>query len=149
MTDLRQGAARWEPVPDIPETPCADFSLESDETGRLRLLLRYSWIRGNQADLALDFADVRAIRTFWDGDGDGSIYDCVPRCSGTHSYYLWPLQEISRSDWLGSGNFVASVEIARARGQEPWRHYRIITLERSLDILARGSISGRWIRGAA
>jgi hypothetical protein len=147
MTVFHQEAVRWEPVPNIPETPCADFTFESYETGRLRLLLRYSWIRGNQSDLVLDFAGVRAIGTFWDGDGDHPKYESAPRCSGVHGAYLWPLLEIGGSHWLGSGNFAASIAIAEVCGEEPWRHYRILTLERSLDLLARGPISGRWVSG--
>lgn len=149
MTTLHQEAVRWEPVANIPDTPCADFFFESYETGRMRLVLRYSWVRGNQADLELEFADVRAIKTFWDGDGDHPIYAGAPTCSGVHSGYRWPLLEITTSTWLRGGNFATSIAIAELRGEEAWRHYNILTLERSLDILARGSIRGEWVSGSS
>jgi hypothetical protein len=144
MTALSPKAIRWEPTIAIPETPCADFMIESYETGVLNLTLRYSWIKGNSADLLLTFQETRAIRTFWDGDGDGSQSDLEsPRCADAQ--WIWPLLEIEHSRWLSSGNFTASIAIAEATSQLPWRHYRVLTLERSIDVLARGAILAEWV----
>ena len=149
MIALTSKALRWEPTTAIPETPCADFTLESYETGTLKLTLRFSWVKGNAFDLLLTFSEVRAIRTFWDGDGDGSLSDLEPpRCSGPYSGYIWPLLEIEQSRWLNSGDFAASIAIADGTSQLPWRHYRVLTLERSLDILARGTILTEWMAPA-
>ncbi len=149
MIALTSKALRWEPTTAIPETPCADFTLESFETGVLKLTLRFSWIKGNSSDLILTFSEVQAIRTFWDGDGYGSqTYLEPPYCSGSFSGYIWPLLEIEQSRWLNSGDFAVSIAIAEAHSQLPWRHYRVLTLERSLDILARGTILSEWIAPA-
>jgi hypothetical protein len=146
MIALSPKAIRWEPTEEIPETPCADFTLESYETGVLKLTLRYSWIEGNNYDLMLTFSDVRAIRTFWDGDGDGSQTDKEPpRCIGANSQFTWPLLEIEQSRWLNSGAFATSIAMVDASNELPWRHYRVLTLERSVDILARGAIPGKWV----
>ena len=149
MNALVQNAARWEPMADIPETPCADFKLKSSESGTLELTLRYSWIAGNKMDLALNFSDVRAIRTHWDGDGDGPLAPEPPRCTGAHSMFIWPLLLVAPSRWLASDNFAASISIAEALAEEPWQHYRVLTLERSLDVLARGAIDGAWASPSA
>jgi hypothetical protein len=150
MTALSQRVSRWEPVADIPDSPCGDFKLESCEAGNATLTLRYSWVVGNDADLVLSFSEVNAIRTFWDGDGDGVKSDGEPpRCSGVHAGYIWPLLLVEPSAWLRSGAFDTSLFIAESMNREPWRHYRVITLERSVDILARGTILGHWIAASA
>jgi hypothetical protein len=149
MIALAPKAIRWEPAVGIPESPCADFMLESYETGIAKLMLRYSWVKGNSFDLLLTFSETRAIRTYWDGDGHGDTLDLNhPRCSGAHSGYIWPLLEIEQSRWLNCGDFATSIAIAEATKQLPWRHYRILTLERSLDVLARGAIVGEWVAPA-
>jgi hypothetical protein len=124
--------------------------LESFEAGSLKLTLRYSWIVGNSSDLMLNFPEVRAIRTFWDGDGERDQFNTEPpRCAGERVGYIWPLLEIESSRWMESSAFSTSMAIAQALGQEPWRHYQVITLERSLDILARGTVTGVWLPGSA
>jgi hypothetical protein len=144
MTAIIQKAVRWQPLSGIPETPCADFALESYETGILKATLRYSWITGNDKDLMLELSEVLSIRTFWDGDGDGLIDD-PPRCAGADSRFIWPLLKIEHSKWLYGGNFDVSIHIAESLGKEPWQHYRVLTLERSLDIIARGTVHGKWV----
>ena len=47
MTISLAKALRWEPIAGIPELPCADFKLESYESGVLKLTLRFSWVKGN------------------------------------------------------------------------------------------------------
>ena len=146
MNELSPRAIRWEPAIAIPDSPCADFVLKSYEDGVLKLTLRYSWVNENNFDLVLTFSEVRAFRTFWDGDGDDRIIDLnPPRCSGRHSGFIWPLLEIEQSRWLSSGNFATSIFIAEGTRQLPWHHYRLITLERSVDVLARGAIAGEWV----
>jgi hypothetical protein len=147
MDRMVEKAARWEPVGGIPQTPCADFTFESCEDGRLNLTLRYSWVRGNDADLVLEFAEVRALRTFWDGDGDQPRFDDPPRCLGNDNQYVWPLLIIEPSAWLRNGSFAVSIHIADSMNEQPWRHYRVLTLERSIDVLARGPVVGRWLVG--
>jgi hypothetical protein len=150
MSQHLEKVSRWEPIPDVPESPCADFKLESLETGKAKVTLRYSWVLGNTADLELLFADVNAIRTFWDGDGDAAQTDGdPPRCSGRHAGYIWPLLIVEPSAWLNTGHFATSVAIAEAMNKPAWRHYRMLTLERSLDVLARGIVLAHWIPPAA
>ena len=150
MSANLQRVARWEPVADIPDSPCGDFLLESYEAGKAKLTLRYSWVKGNDSDLILNFHEVVSIRTFWDGDGGGVMsHEEPPRCLGLHAGFIWPLLLVEQSAWLESGQFAASIAIAEALKEEPWQHYQVLTLERSVDILARGAITGHWIAGSA
>jgi hypothetical protein len=148
MSQTRQTIIRWQPLPDIPETSCADFRLESFEDRRLELTIRYSWIAGNgNRDLKLGFSDVLAFRTHWDGDSPsaGKLID-PPRCTSGPAF-TWPLLIVENSEWLSSGDFTTSNFIA-SQGHEPWTQYSVVSLERGADILARGIITADWIAGA-
>ncbi len=128
----------------IPEAPFEDFALESAGEGGLALALRYPAVGENSTDLILEFTEVRAFRSFWDGDGDGPWDDDPPRCSGTYECYIWPLLTVQPSRWLASGQLATSQAIADGLVEEPWRHYQVITLNRSLDVIARGAVRAHW-----
>jgi len=145
MTTATQLAVRWEPIDNIPDSPFADFDLQTFGQGRLRVLVRYSGVTGNPHDLLLEFTDARGFRSFWDGDGDGPLDNEPPRCSGANQRFIWPLLTLERSRWLDGGQFATSQAVAAALGEEPWRHYRVIALERSLDVIARGAIRADWV----
>jgi hypothetical protein len=146
MTPLQQKALRWCPTSDIPETPCYDFSLESSGTSQLRLTLQYSKIRGNpDRDLVLIFSDVCAFRCYWDGDGV-DLGTPRPLCaSPAFRGYPWPLLTIENSRWIASADFATSRYVAEAFAEEAWQHFRVLTLERHLDVLARGAVAAEWI----
>jgi len=143
-----QTAVRWCPLADIPETPIEDFVLESSRAGQLRLVLRYSQIPVNpDRDLELMFSDALALRMHWEGDAPlvgGRLVD-PPRCGGKSSQFIWPLLIVKNSRWLVSGDFDTSNFIAEAMKTEPWQQFTFLTLERSIDIIARGEVSANWI----
>jgi hypothetical protein len=144
----QQIAIRWCPLADIPGTPCEDFILESPKAGQLRLVLRYSQIRVNSdRDLELTFSDTLGLRIHWDGDAPvvGRLTN-PPHCEGDKfSGYVWPLLIVKNSRWLASGDFSTSLLIAEGVKSESWRQFSIVTLERSLDIIARGEVAATWI----
>jgi hypothetical protein len=148
MSELPQIAHRWEPILGIPETPAYDFAVESSGAGRLALTLKYSLIAGNDArDMRLVFGEVLAFRTHWDGDKPvvGGIADPPKCCEGPCEGFAWPLLTIENSDWLASGDFAVSRHLASDLGQEQWSQFSVITLERGVDIIARGLISTAWL----
>jgi hypothetical protein len=144
----QQIAIRWCPLADIPETPCEDFILESSKAGQLRLVLRYSQIPVNSdRDLELLFSDALALRMHWEGDAPlvGRLVD-PPRCAGDKfSRCIWPLLIVKNSRWLASGEFDTSNFIAEEMKREPWQQFTFLTLERSIDVIARGEVSANWI----
>ena len=142
----QQTAVRWCPLADIPETPIEDFILESSKAGQLRLVLRYSQIPVNpDRDLALMFSDALALRMHWEGDAPlvGRLVD-PPRCAGD-SRCIWPLLIVKNSRWLASGEFDTSNFIAEEMKRELWQQFTFLTLERSIDVIARGEVSANWI----
>ena len=146
----KQTAVRWCPLADIPETPIEDFVLESARAGQLSLVLRYSQIPVNSdRDLMITFSDALALRTHWDGDAPvvGRLID-PPRCAGD-TRCIWPLLIVSNSRWLTSGDFDTSIFIAECMKTEPWQQFSILTLERSIDIIARGEVSAKWVAAKA
>jgi hypothetical protein len=52
---------------------------------------------------------------------------------------------VKNSRWLASGDFDTSIFIAECMKMEPWQQFSILTLERSIDIIARGEVSANWI----
>jgi hypothetical protein len=148
----QQTVIRWQPLTDIPETPCEDFVLESSQAGQLSLVLRYSLIPGNpDRDLMIDFSEALALRVHWDGDAPvvGRLTD-PPRCaSDKFSQFIWPLLIVKDSRWLSSGDFDTSLAIAAAVSQESWQQFTVVALERSIDIVARGDVSAKWVAAKA
>jgi hypothetical protein len=144
----QQTVIRWHPLADIPETPCEDFVLESSQAGRLSLALRYSHIAENpDQDLMIAFSEALALRIHWDGDAPvvGRLIN-PPHCtSAKFGHFVWPLLSVKDSQWLASGDFDTSIAIAASMNQEPWQQFTIVTLERSIDIVARGDVSARWV----
>jgi hypothetical protein len=136
MGQTQQTAVQWRPLSDILETSCADFRLESFEDRRLVLTVRYSWMTEcDNRDLKLGFSQVLAFRTHWDGDSP-SVGKLV----------TWPLLIVENSDWLASGDFCTS-NFGASQGHESWTQYSVISLERSVDIVARGAITANWTTG--
>jgi hypothetical protein len=148
----QQTVIRWRPLADIPETPCADFILESSQAGQMSLALRYSQIAGNtDRDLTITFSDALALRIHWDGDAPvvGKLID-PPHCaSDEFSQFVWPLLIVKNSRWMASGDFDTSVGIAAGMNMEPWQQFTVVTLERSIDIIARGEVSAKWATAKA
>src|ERR1700704_679775 len=142
----QQTVIRWRPLADIPETPCADFILESSQAGQMSLALRYSQIAGNtDRDLTITFSDALALRIHWDGDAPvvGKLID-PPHCaSDEFSQFVWRLLIVKNSRWMASGDFDTSVGIAAGMNMEPWQQFTVVTLERSIDIIARGEVSAK------
>jgi hypothetical protein len=144
---MQQTLARWYPVADVPESPVYDFALESSGSGKATITLNYRDIAGNDGrNLIIKFCDVLALRIHWDGDSPmtGRYVD-APRCLGDrHLGFIWPLLKVENSEWLASGDFDTSRAIEEAMKQIPWAQFSIVTLERSIDILARGAMSADW-----
>lgn len=68
-----------------------------------------------------------------------------PYCASDEFFpFVWPLLIVENSQWLASGDFDTSMTISDAMNQEPWQQFSILTLERSIDIIARGEISAEW-----
>lgn len=144
----QQKVIRWQPLADIPETPLENFLIESLQVNHLRLVLKYSPIPGNDdRDLEIEFLEAMALRTHWEGDAPvvGRLSD-VPHCEHSKfSIYCWPLLILENSQWVASGDFDSSRFIAEATHLEPWRHFAVLSRERSIDIIARGKISAKWV----
>jgi hypothetical protein len=144
----QQTAVRWCPLADIPETPIEDLALESSRAGQLRLVLRYSQIPVNpDRDLMVEFSDALALRMHWDGDAPvvGRLID-PPHCADEKfSRCIWPLLIVKNSQWLAGGDFSTSLLLAEGTKAKPWQQFTFLTLERSIDVIARGEVSASWI----
>jgi hypothetical protein len=141
--ELQERSLRWEPAPGIPETPIAEVALESAQSGHLRLKLKYFLIQSNDdRDLLLTFSEVRAFKVYWDGDAVSQEKD-RPRCSGPRfPDDFWPLLLVENSKWIASGDFLGFGPFAL---DATYQHFRVLTLDRHVDIIATGAVSAEWI----
>jgi hypothetical protein len=136
---------QWDVATDVPDCPVGGFMVESFEDGRARLTLRYSWVVGNPArDLRITIEEVRALRTLWDGDGELATSP-RPTCSGRHSREVWPLLEVVNSRWFTGSDLSLSTEIGSSIEKRPWRHFQVLSPERSIDLMGRGLVSAEWV----
>jgi hypothetical protein len=132
MIHTSQIARRWDPTPSIPAMCAADFVLHSAYCEEAKVTLLYSNIVGNpKQDLHLWFKKVIAFRTYWDGDGVGRVASRPAN-----------LVNVENSSWLADGDFGASIATSDFLGVIT--HYHLVTLHRSLDLLARGPVTATW-----
>jgi hypothetical protein len=148
MARDQQSELRWEPIAGIPESTAYDYAVESRRATKLTVVLEYSKVKGNPVrNLELAFEEVAAFRGRWDGDipAVGALAD-PPRCAyGPCKGMTWSLIIVENSQWLASPDLLTSTSVAKASGKERWRHYAIVTMERGLDVIARGIVQARWV----
>ena len=94
-------------------------------------------------ELVIDFADARSFKTRWDGDILAPEFDGArPRC--TSGRWPWPLVIVENSRWIASDELTVSRDLGNSIFEKPWQHFNVLSLERSVDIIARGAITARW-----
>ena len=94
-----QNEVHWSPIENIPRSGIGDFSLESDRHTRLKITAYFA-----SHDLRIEFDDVLAFRTLWDGDQSlvGSYKKLPTLIDGTQG----GLVKVENSEWLYSGDFL-------------------------------------------
>jgi hypothetical protein len=138
---------RWEPASGI-ASPCADIVLHGDPRSTT-VLCRFSEVRGAlPRDLAIRFGtDVVASMSHeefvhpWQRESRGAL---VPRLEGEWRRYAFPLLEVHDSEWLASFSDGEILEPDRVG----LRHFRLVSLDNTVDILARGTPEAEWVAPA-
>ena len=122
------------------EWPCASVIVEEDR-GELEIRAVFSEIVGGRTqDLCLRFGRVVAIASFeeiaypWD-DEDVEL----PRLSGDWRNYTYPILTIENSEWM------ELVGDALPQRSEALTHFCVVTLDKTIDVLAEHRPTCIWI----
>ena len=144
---------RWEPLPDLPESPAAEIETYSGADAALDVVVCYSLIvRNPPRDLLLRFDQVRA----WQVAEDGSpVFESMwpeqpspqsPMVSGTEwAGCTWPLQILKGTRWR---EMIAN-RIYSHQDVDRLSCYFIVTLNECLMVATERSVDARWIPGAS
>ena len=137
----------WEPVDGI-ETPCAGVQI-SHGGHDLCLLLEFSLVDGGgDRDLCLrfgwghvvGFASWQEFAHPWNTE---PVLDRIPRLGGRWSTHAFPTLEVLDS------NAVAGFDEGQRATYPSVRHFRIVTLDHTVDVLATAQPHAEWVQRAA
>lgn len=133
---------RWEPVSGV-DMPAAEIVLHVDPAVSLRL--RFSFLTdAPPRDLVLAFrGHVVACMSFEEFAHPWQVYDStgpVPRLEGPWASYAFPLLRVRDSIWLAS--FADSQVLEEDR--RLLTHYRFVSLDNTVDVLASGDVLAEW-----
>ncbi|CAA9525466.1 MAG: hypothetical protein AVDCRST_MAG31-1890 [uncultured Sphingomonas sp.] len=94
-----------------------------------------------EGKLRLQFNDVRAFMTSWDGDPNPFL--TFEEASSRPSDLL----KVERSRWLASEHFHLDIDSSDTSAK-PWEHFYLVASERSLHVAARDDVEATWVPGA-
>jgi len=94
-----------------------------------------------QPEVIKKYSELYGQQTFVNEAGVSILFDQAKAAA--------PLLIVKNSRWLASGDFDTSVAIADSMKAESWQQFTIVTLERGIDVIARGEISAKWVTAKA
>jgi hypothetical protein len=138
--------ARWEPVAGV-TSPCGILLEVGPSTVTARL--RFSAVGAAPRDLLLTFAG-RVVACMsheefahpWHAE---ELDAEVPRLDGRWARYAFPLLEVRNSRWLASFSDSQILDPDRPG----LTHYRLVSLDNTVDVLAAGGVAAAWVSPAS
>jgi hypothetical protein len=134
---------RWEPVQGI-EWPCAGVEI-SNATDRLTMRIEFSKVvGGGDRDLLLripwgyvvGFASWQEFAHPWNNE---PVLEKLPKLVGLWANHAFPMLEVFNS------NLIAGFGDGQRAAYQEVRHFRIVTLDHTVDILATAEPSAEWV----
>lgn len=137
-TEQMQTLVDWVPLAELDGkvSSFGDFAVDSPAHQRLSVTLPYE-----EGTLHLNFKDVRAFMTVWDGDP----FPFIP--FGESAARPSDLLKVVASRWISSGYFTLEAESSIRDSDAPWEHFWILSGARSLHVAARDDIEATWVPG--
>jgi hypothetical protein len=131
----------WHPTSGLDAPAGAVDVTETD--GQLTLILRFSSVvNGLPRDLRLHFGRVVAFSSHEEFAHPWlDAQTPQPRLSGAWSKYTFPCIEVLQSSWQHS--FGES----RLFGRGQVRHFQVVSLDKTVDILTTGPVHASWLAG--
>ena len=139
--------SRWQPVPGV-ATPCSDIELHvADEATVARL--RFSRVKGaSPRDLLVRFergvVGCMSHEEFAHPEQADAQAGEVPCLGGPWSAYAFPLLRVHASRWLASFSDGQLLDERRAAAS----HYRLVSLDNTVDVLTTGAVAAEWVPAA-
>ena len=134
-TESEQQLIEWVPLPEVSgNTPSfGDIAMQSSNHQTLIVTLPYE-----EGTLMIEFKDVRAFMTTWDGDPNSVLtFEEAALRPGD-------LFRIETSRWLSETYFFLDSESSIQTSEQPWQHFCSMSGQRSLHVAARDSIEASW-----
>jgi hypothetical protein len=134
---------KWNIVPNI-EAPCANISFAYDAPDRLRVLMRFSNVRGGiDRDLELIFHDAIGLR--WQIE---SLRVDIEQCelqslTGKWMRWAYPLLKIENSAWLQRFHSQNPVAVDQRE------HFFLVSMNDLVQVLALPNVDVSWIEPLA
>lgn len=128
----------WHPEAGI-DAPCAGVDIaESD--GKLTLTLRFSnMVNARLPDLEISFGRVVAMASYEESAHPwNDTQELQPKLVNEWKGYTFPCLIIRESAW------VAGFGEGRLFGREGITHYQVVSLDKTVDILATTKPQARW-----
>jgi hypothetical protein len=130
---------KWEPIDEI-KTPAASALISEDHEG-LTVTLSFSKIAGgSDSDLLVSFGQVLAYTVYEELVHPWETLEGAPRLADQWVDYFYPLLKISDSRWIASLPNLAFTHPDAI-------HYRLLTLDKIVDVLCREPPQVRWASG--
>lgn len=133
MSDDADSHIRWNPIPDLPEHPCATVHVNYD--GERLVVTAIYGADPPARGLLIDFGRVEAFKAYEEmSDPWMEKHPTQPLIENPAlNTWVWPLQQIVRSDWIRR-------VLLRNGGIDgyDWRHYVIVTADITLHVMTAG-----------
>ena len=138
---MHEQVIEWRPAAGI-DAPCAGVDI-AEMGGKLTMTLLFSgFIGGIETDLRVHFDRVIALMSHEESAHPWNDTQIVqPKFSGKWSGYTFPCLEVVASAWI------ASFGESRLFGLTNVRHFQIVTLDKSVDVLTSHSVIAEWLAG--
>ena len=132
---------KWEPVGGI-HTPVARALIKEDHDGLVVTLIFSEIVDGLDSDLQIYFGRVPAYTVHEEFVHPFMIYDIEPppRLNGRWERYYFPILLVKNSVWVGSFSDSQLINYPECI------HYRLITLDKTVDVLCNEAPKVSWIK---
>lgn len=131
MAGARNHVLKWEPLPNLPQLPLSSVS-GSFDGDRLKVKTTFA-CRPGRASVFIELGSVEAHEVSEEfSDWLLTINSPLPRLVNPEMpTYAWPFLEVRKSSWIAE-------KIARngALNEGDWKHLVVLTLDRTLHVMA-------------
>lgn len=132
---------KWEPVEGV-ITPAARALVGENHEGLGITLFFPEMVDGLDAELQIIFGRVPAYTVYEEFVHPNNMYDTEspPMLNGKWERYCYPLLVVKESVWL------ASFSDSQLLSYQDCIHYRLVTLDQTVDVLCNRTPEASWLR---
>ncbi|MEK6372092.1 MAG: hypothetical protein AABO58_05300 [Acidobacteriota bacterium] len=139
---MREQIVEWHPIAGL-NSPCAGVQI-AEHNGELTLTLLFSGVIGGSAgDLQLSFGRVLAFMSHEESthpwNDSQTPQPTLKTGTALGGSVTFPCLEVVESEWI------QSFGDSRLFGRGQPRHFQVVTLDKSVDVLTTQPVRGEWL----